>query len=142
MDLYIAKNLVRKYCQSFDASQDDELVGILKSYTEENYFWRGVHPFYQQEGVRNVIENFWLPLRNSFTGLQRREDFFFGGISELGKGGEQHWVLSAGHFMGLFDKNWLGIPSTGKIAFLRYVEFHRLSPNGKIAETAFFCDIL
>jgi len=51
------------------------------------------------------------------------------------------WVTSMGNFMGLFDNDWLGIPSTGKIAFIPYVEFHRIN-NGKICESAFFCDII
>jgi predicted ester cyclase len=43
--------------------------------------------------------------------------------------------------MGLFDRSWLNIPATGKMAFLRYAEFHRVE-NGKIAESAFFCDVI
>ena len=46
-----------------------------------------------------------------------------------------------GHFMGLLDTPWLGIPPTGKMTFLRYAEFHRIE-DGKIAETALFCDVL
>ena len=50
------------------------------------------------------------------------------------------WVTSMGHLMGLFDESWLGIPATGKMAFLRYCEFNRIE-NNKIVETAFFFDI-
>jgi predicted ester cyclase len=46
-----------------------------------------------------------------------------------------------GHMMGLFDQDWLGIPSSGKMGFLRYVEFNRIT-DGKISETALFCDII
>jgi hypothetical protein len=46
-----------------------------------------------------------------------------------------------GHLMGLFDRDWLGIPSTGKMAFLRYGEFNRIS-DGQISETALFCDVI
>ena len=46
-----------------------------------------------------------------------------------------------GKFFGLFDNDWLGIPSTGKIAMLPYCEFFRIE-DGKIAETALFCDIV
>ena len=55
--------------------------------------------------------------------------------------GQTEWVCSMGHLMGLFDRDWLGIPSTGKLAFLRYVEFHRIT-DGKISETAFYFDII
>ena len=43
--------------------------------------------------------------------------------------------------MGLFDQDWLGIPATGRMTFLPYVDFHRIS-DGMIAETVSFIDIL
>ena len=46
-----------------------------------------------------------------------------------------------GHFMGLFDQDWLGIPATRKMVFLPYAEFHRIEGD-KIAETALFIDII
>jgi predicted ester cyclase len=46
-----------------------------------------------------------------------------------------------GNMMGLFDEDWLGIPATGKMAFLRYAEFHRVA-DGNIIESAFFCDVI
>ena len=51
------------------------------------------------------------------------------------------WVTSMGKFMGLFDNNWLGIRSTGKIAMIPYCEFHRIE-DGKIAESALWVDII
>ena len=51
------------------------------------------------------------------------------------------WVCSMGHLMGLFDREWLGIPPSYRMTFLRYVEFHRIS-EGRIGETALFCDVL
>ena len=51
------------------------------------------------------------------------------------------WVTDMGKFMGLFDNDWLGIPSTGKIAMLPYCEFHRIE-DGKIAESALWVDII
>ena len=52
-----------------------------------------------------------------------------------------HWVTSMGKFMGLFDNSWLGIPATGKIAFIPYCEFHRID-HGQIAESALWIDII
>ena len=51
------------------------------------------------------------------------------------------WVTSMGKFMGLFDNNWLGIRSTGKIAMIPFCEFHRIE-DGKIAESALWVDII
>jgi len=79
-------------------------------------------------------------LRESFTPIQRREDMFFAGDNDCDNGKTQ-WVVSVGNLLGLFDKDWLGIPHTGKMVFLRYAEFHRVEGD-KIAETALFCDVL
>ena len=46
-----------------------------------------------------------------------------------------------GHFMGLLDDTWLGIPATRRMAFLRYAEFNCIK-EGKISKTGFFCDII
>ena len=135
-----AKTIVREFHAAFDAAPDTELAAVLAAHTSDNYFWRGMHPFYEQTGANAVAEVFWTPLRRSFSSLQRREDVFMAG-SNFVDDGKTIWVVSMGNLMGLFDKDWLGIPATRKMAFLRYAEFHRVE-NGKIAESAFFCDVL
>ncbi len=135
-----AKKIVRDYYELFDTPDDDRALDVLKQYTTTDYYWRGMHPFYERRGANEVFEIFWRPLRKSFAPIQRREDIFFSGMNDCDKDASL-WVLSAGHLLGLFDNNWLGIPSTGKIILLRYAEFHRVVRD-KIAETALFCDIL
>ena len=135
-----AKQLVRDYYTGFDKANPEDLSEVLAAHTNDTYHWRGMHPFYEQDGAKAVVDVFWKPLRTAFSKLQRREDMFFAGKNDC-DGGESIWVVSAGNLMGLFDQNWLGIPSTGKLAFLRYAEFHRVE-GGKIVETAMFCDIL
>jgi len=97
-------------------------------------------PFYEQRGSDAVVEVFWRPLRRSFTSMQRREDVFMAGRNFVDDS-NTIWVVGMGNMMGLFDNDWLGIPATRKMAFLRYAEFHRVE-NGKVAESAFFCDVL
>jgi ketosteroid isomerase-like protein len=135
-----AKNVVRKYYESFDRASDSDLVNVLKEHTTKDYHWRGMHPFYEQYGAEAVVETFWKSLRESFSPIQRREDMFFAGANDCDNG-ETQWVVSVGNILGLFDNDWLGIPSTGKMIFLRYAEFHRVEGN-KIAETTLFCDVL
>jgi ketosteroid isomerase-like protein len=135
-----AKQTVREFNAAFDAAPDTELAAVLTAHSSDDYFWRGMHPFYEQTGAAAVAEVFWAPLRHSFTSLQRREDVFMAG-SNFVDDGATIWVVSMGNLMGLFDQDWLGIPATRKMAFLRYAEFHRVE-NGKIAESAFFCDVL
>lgn len=136
-----AKQTVRDYIAAFDEATDEELSTILAQYTTKDYHWRGMHPFYEQLGAANVVNSFWRPLRAAFTPIQRRMDIFFAGANDCDEG-KTIWVVNAGNFLGLFDQPWLGIPPTGKVAFLRYAEFHRITDDGKIAETALFCDII
>ncbi|NNF40126.1 MAG: SnoaL-like domain-containing protein [Woeseiaceae bacterium] len=138
--LQAAKTTVRNFQAAFDSAGDADLAAVLAANTPDNYFWRGMHPFYEQEGAAAVADTFWLPLRRSLTSLQRREDIFLAGLNDA-DGGETLWVVSMGHMMGLFDSDWIGIPATHKLAFLRYAEFHRVA-NDKIVESAFFCDVI
>ncbi len=138
--LQAAKHAVRALHADFDAASDGELVGVLDKHAAKDYQWRGMRPFYEQSGVEAAVNAFWLPLRHSLQHLQRREDIFLAGLNDV-DGGETVWVAGMGHMMGLFDNDWLGIPATRRMAFLRYAEFHRVDA-GKIAESAFFCDVI
>ena len=139
-DFQKSKQLILDFYQEFDTAQGSHLNEVLKRYTTEDYHWRGMHPFNEQFGSNDVYTTFWQPLHQSFQSLQRRQDIFMAGANDV-DAGQTEWVCSMGHFMGLFDHEWLGIPPTQRMAFLRYAEFHRIE-NQKIAETALFCDII
>ena len=138
--LQAAKSVVRTFHEAFDSAPDQKLTEVLSANTSDDYSWRGMRPFYEQSGANAVVDTFWLPLRRSLTSLQRREDVFMAGHNDV-DGGKTVWVAGMGHMMGLFDHDWLGIPATQKMAFLRYAEFHRVDA-GKIVESAFFCDVI
>jgi predicted ester cyclase len=139
-DFQHEKNVVREYIEAFDSAKTNDLVNVCQDYLAEDYHWRGMHPFYEIDGVAKVLDTFWMPLRKAFSPIQRREDIFFAGANVC-KGNDDVWVVSMGNFLGLFDQPWLGIPPTGKMVFLRYAEFHRVVEN-KISESALFCDIM
>lgn len=139
-DFQSSKALVLKFYEELDSAGDADIAGVLARHTAEGYHWRGMHPFYEQDGAQAVADVFWRPFRRAFTSIQRRPDVFFAGLNEI-DGFKSVWVCSMGHLMGLFDEDWLGIPSTGKMGFLRYVEFNRVAA-GKIQETALFCDVI
>jgi hypothetical protein len=132
------KTLVRDYFDAMEIATPESVGDVLNSYTGENYQWRGVYPFREQQGAETVAENFWKPLKKSLTHMQRRQDIFIAGTNELG--GEQ-WVMSMGNFMGLFDADWLGIRRTGKMVNIRYAEFNCVE-SGKICKTGLFIDII
>jgi len=128
------KQIVKDYYAHLDSATEANITKVLASFTSPDYLWRGFHPFNEIRSARMVAESFWQPLRGALSSIQRRMDVFMAGHNTIAEQGGV-WVVSMGHLMGLFDHSWLGIPPTGKIAMLRYCEFHRVE-NDKITETA------
>ncbi len=133
------KKLVLDYYAELDAASPNDLAATIEAYAGKNYFWRGLHPFNEISDPQEVAERFWKPFRKAFTSIQRRPDVFMAGNNVIEDVGGT-WVCCMGHMLGLFDEDWLGIPSTGKMAFLRFVEFHKID-SGIIEQTAWFFDI-
>ncbi|WP_299817592.1 ester cyclase [uncultured Jannaschia sp.] len=138
MSFRTEKSLVRDHFAALERAHPETVVGILSARTSPDWLWRGVHPFQEQRGAAAVADTFWQPFLRAMHAVQRRPDIFFAGRSELAAGGV--WVVQMGHLMGLFDAPFLGIPPTRRIAMLRYAEFNRVD-DGRIVETAFFCDL-
>jgi len=132
------KAFIRSYFQEMENSSPETAAAVLQKYTSKDYLWRGVYPFREQSGAGVAAEKFWTPLKKSLSHMQRRQDIFIAGISEIGGG---QWVMSMGNFMGLFDSDWLGIPCTGKMVNLRYAEFNCVE-DGRITKTGLFVDII
>lgn len=139
-DIQAAKKIARNYIAAFDSAHDDELGAVCARFMSPDLHWRSMHPFYERREPGAVITEFWQPLRASLRQLQRREDIFFAGLNDV-DGGASIWTCSMGHFMGLFDADWLGIPKTGRMASLRYAEFLKVE-NGRITESALFFDLI
>lgn len=132
------KSIVSAYFNALEASTCDNVENVLKTFMAEDYDWRGVYPFRAQSGATAAAEIFWKPLMNAFKHLQRRQDIFIAGTNEIG---HEPWVMSMGHFVGLFDEDWLGIRKTGKMMHLRYAEFNCVE-DGKITKTGLFVDLI
>jgi hypothetical protein len=134
------KDLVRAHHAALSTAGPETVAEALSRHTGPDWAWRGMHPWHEQRGAQAVASAFWEPFLTAMTRVQRREDIFFAGSNQI----DDHrsvWVVSMGHLMGLFDAPFLGIGPTGRIAMLRYAEFHRVE-EGRIVETAFFCDLL
>ena len=132
------KQLILDYFDALENSTIDNISDTIDQFIDDDYHWYGVCPFEEQKHAKDVAEAFWIPFLTAWSPVRRRQDVFMGGTSEID--GSQ-WVTSMGHFQGLFDHNWLGIPATGKMAYLRYAEFHNVK-DGKIVRSSFFCDII
>ena len=123
-------------------SHGNDPLTVLQHHTSEHYRWRGVYPFRELQGQQTVAEHFWQPLQQAIHAMQRRQDIFIAGKNLYDNDIDNAvWVMSMGHFMGLFDADWLGIPRTRKIIMLRYAEFNQVV-DGKIVQTGLFIDLL
>ena len=135
-----AKRVVREYFSAMENATHETVADVIKTHTSEDYLFRGVYPFREQEGAQAAADVFWSPLMKSMTRMQRRQDIFIGGDNEINP--EEIWVMSMGHFMGLFvDAEFLGLRPTGKMLSLRYAEFNCVV-DGKITKTGLFVDLL
>ena len=138
-ELQSIKETVVSYYRHLEEATPRTLPSVVKTYNNNSaHKWYGVYPFDTISTLDALIEEFWIPFYTSFKYLQRREDIFIAGQNVIdGK----HWTASMGHFLGIFDKTWLGILPTHSPAFLRYAEFNCVEGE-KITQTAFFCDII
>ena len=139
-DIQQAKTLILSWQKSSDSAEISELAALFAKNVADDYVWRCIHPFHQQTGAEAVIDSFYKPFRTAFSAIQRRQDIFFASRNEI-DGYNSVWVASMGHFLGLFDKPFAGIPPNQKIAMIRYAEFHKIE-QGKLIETALFIDLL
>ena len=133
------KHLVLNYYEALSKAKTDDISTICDYFLSQDCLWQGYYPFSDQIGGYNIARHFWLPFKKAFNRLQRRQDIFFAGQNTL-ESETEVWVVSMGHLMGLFDKNWLSIPKTEKMGFLRYAEFNKVVGD-KIVQTAFYFDI-
>ena len=138
-DFQQQKQLVLEFYSKLDSAKPSEIAAVMARYCAADLVWRGYHPFNELHRPADVASQFWQPLRAALSSLQRRQDIFMAGVNALDGDGAV-WVVSMGHLMGLFDKPWLGIAPTRKMAFLRYCEFNKVI-DGQITEAAMFFDI-
>ena len=133
-----AKRLVLELFDAMESAAAGDTASALDRFAAPDYSFRGVHPFNELDGPGAVAATVWDPMKQAFASLQRRQDIFMAGPNLLD---QAMWVTSMGTFLGLHDKDWLGIPSTGKIALVPYCEFHRVEDD-TITESALWVDII
>jgi len=138
------KRNVLDFWRTLEVSGDAQLENSIETYMDLDAPWNGPDPIHQLPGAKAFVSGFWRPLQDSFTGLKRQPHVFFGGQSNGridGLGDGEMWVCGTGYFTGIFSKDYLTIPASGKQANIRWGEFCRLQ-DGKIVETYFLLDLI
>ena len=110
------KSLILSFYDELEAANADSVRKVISQFTNTDFQWYGVYPFNEQNGGDAVAEVFWIPFLSAWSNVQRRQDVFLAGTSEIDN---TDWVIRIGHFLGLLDGNWLGFPASRQIAFLR-----------------------
>ena len=132
------RELVLGFHRELDRCPDSGIQRLLERYYSEDHRFYGVYPWDELQGPRAITAHLWEPLRRSWKFLRRKDEILFAGTSEVDG---TDWAVRMGYLHGLLDADWLGIPATGKLTYLRYAEFNCIE-NGRISRSAFFCDIL
>lgn len=126
------KRLYRRFLNSFSrgvGSASEEAAAEIFSPVAKA---EASHPVNAARGGDGYIRDIIAPIAHAFEGCTR-QDYVVTGGEYLGT----EWVTATGYFHGHFTRPLCGIPPSGKLAFLRYGEFHRME-GGRIVETYVF----
>jgi len=114
---------------SFEGADWSKVEGAAKEVFAQEAKVSASHPINETKDWLGYFSDVVVPIASSLRGCQRQNYVVIGG-EYLGT----EWVTSTGYFYGHFCEPLFGIPPSGKQAFLRFGEFHRME-NGKIVES-------
>lgn len=97
------------------------------------------HPLGTMQGPDTLWTHVYAPLLAAMPDLERRDFIVMAGPC-LGDCRGGNWVGLGGNCIGTFVRPWLGIPATGRPAFMRYQEFFRIEDE-RIVEMEGLWDI-
>ncbi len=93
------------------------------------------NPLETLAGVAGLYEQAYAPLLEAVPDLERRDFIVMSGETQ-----GQNWVGCCGHYLGVLERPWLGIPATKHMIAMRYHEFFRFE-DGQIVEMQALWDI-
>ena len=130
------KTTVKRLLDAIANEPAANLRANLKRAYHQDAHWRGSHPLNEMNGIDAIEAAVWAPLLRSFSALERRDSLIISGAYE-----GRDYVGMVGHYAGNFIREWLGIPATGGLMYIRYGEFHQIV-EGKIAQSTALLDVL
>ena len=126
------KGLYLSFLESFDTGRLQAVETAAAAIFARNAQINASHPINEATDGTGYVDDVIAPIMVAFEGCTRQNYIVLGG-EYLGT----EWVTSTGYFHGYFSKPLYGIPPNGKLAFLRFGEFHRVE-GGKIVESQVF----
>mgnify|MGYP001823127593 FL=1 len=138
------KRLVWNHWKALESVAEEDLHQVMLDTIGDGLLFHGPDPINDLHGAEAFLNGYWRPLRHSFSGLKRRSHMFFGGASNARADGLDDgrlWVCGTGHFDGVFDRDWLGIPANGQPVHIRWGECSEVV-DGRIVETYVLLDLV
>ena len=130
------KNVLKPALDAIVAAGSGNLREALENAYHPDAHWRGSHPLNEMDGIAAIHKEVWQPLLQAHPDLERRDSIIIGGSCQ-----GRDYVGMIGHYAGTFVRNWIGIPATGGLSYLRYGEVHQVKEN-KIIESTVLLDVL
>lgn len=118
------KHLIGKLRAALYDCDPRALPGQLREIFASDCAVRLTTPFEELDGPDGLFELGYRPLLDAIPDLERRDFIVIAGLSET-----EAWVGCAGHYLGVFEQPWLGIPPTRQAVAMRYHEFFRVAGN-------------
>jgi predicted ester cyclase len=94
------------------------------------------YPIDQIVGIEAIEKDYWQLFTRAFEHLERKAFIEFDSDYEGAR-----WIAATGYFSGIFVKDLLGIPATGKLLYVRFTELVKITDH-KIAEYYIIFDFL
>ena len=123
----------RRALYDFDA---DALRAARKSTFADDAPIQLGHPFETLDGPGDLVDTALLPLVHAMPDMERRDTIVVAGRAGTGT----DWVGCCGYWCGTFERPWLGIPPTHRVATMRFHEFYRVL-EGRVVEFQGIWDI-
>ncbi len=130
------KQTVLNFWGQLDKADLDQAKQLFMAAFDPETSWHGPHPINDLKGADQVYMGYWAPLKVAVPDIVRRIDLLFAGDYN-----DKRWVTASGYFTGTFAGDWLGIPTAGRHARIRFGEFCALQ-DGKITATYLILDLL
>ncbi|MCX6064930.1 MAG: ester cyclase [Chloroflexi bacterium] len=140
------KNIVWNFWKALDNADAQQAAEAARLAMDERVTCFGPDPINQLDGIDAFLGKYWLPLKQSFPDIQRQSHLFLGGISngrvdgDISRDGKM-WVGGTGLLNGTFERDYLGIPATGRRVSIRWGECCQLE-QGKIVAVYFLLDLI
>jgi predicted ester cyclase len=125
----------REWLAAFHDAAASRQRALVAELVAHDAAWHVCRPIETCTG-RDVFDAYFAPLFDALPDLERQDD-----ISIAGWFGDRPWRASTGHYVGTFERAWLGIPPTRGAVTIRFGEFVRFDQD-HIVEAYVLLDVL